>query len=388
MPMINASLISELIASQPEVHSSCLEINLKDACYRVHSNSETLLQELADYFGNLSVWSDEDTNSDKTQTWETIFIFESSLAEELIAATDWQDWKREAGKSGRKDAVYDLDTAHGKLRLLYKVKTGMLFLQPARPTPEFPLMAFGPAEKHPNQIINFILTQYLNRHIRSNWLLGHAAGLQIKQQGVAIAGLSGGGKSTLMLHLLEEGEHFISNDRLLFKADAAEHMLMRGIPKQPRINPGTIVHNPRLHSLISEQQRSEFLAMPQEALRALEMKFDAPVDRLYWENCYVQERELDWIVILNWQAVSNERTQVHRTTLQESPHLIPALVKSPGPFYSDASGEFLKNGLIPNPLDYQQALGKVPVLELTGKIDFTEAKSLILDQLNQSSENL
>ncbi|MBO1923096.1 HprK-related kinase B [Thiomicrorhabdus sp. 6S3-12] len=385
--MINATLISELIDRQPATSASSLELRLSEVSYRLQSNSEVLLQELADYFGNQAVWSDKNTDSDKTQTRETVFIYESSLADKLIAATEWQDWKREAGKSGRKDAVYDLDTAHGKLRLLYKVKTGMLFLQPAEANPQFPLMAFGPAEKHPNQIINFILTQYLNRHIRSNWLLGHAAGLQIKQQGVAIAGLSGGGKSTLMLHLLEEGEHFISNDRLLFKADASDRMQMRGIPKQPRINPGTIVHNPRLHSLISERQRCEFLAMPQEELRALEMKFDAPVDRLYWGNCYLQECELDWIVILNWQASSDESTQVHRTTLQESPHLIPALVKSPGPFYSDASGKFLKNGLIPDPLDYQQALGKVAVLELTGKIDFTQAKSLILDQLNHPQEN-
>lgn len=288
----------------------------------------------------------------------------------------WQDWPRPASKSGRKDAIFD-DTPEG--RLVYKVKTGMLFWQKST----LPL-AIGPVRAHPNQVINFILTQNLNHHLRHNWLLGHAAGLQIQGQGLAIAGLSGGGKSTLMLHLLAQGEHFISNDRLLLKQQG-QQVLMRGIPKQPRINPGTIVHNPRLQGLISETARQDYLAMPEHELRQLEYKFDADVNQLYHPNCYLAESPLKALIVLNWQVDSPEATQLVCTNFNEAPHLLPALIKSAGPFYADTNGQFLSRGqaieenLASQP--YLKELGQVVCWELKGKIDFDQAQKLILKQL-------
>lgn len=373
------ALYQQLISQHPPENTQSLWLNLPQARYQIFSNSQSLLNELSDYFAELASW-DKAHDNEITQT--PIYLWHTADAAKLIASTPWQDWVREAGKSGRKDAVFDLDQTHGTLRLLHKVKTGMLFVQPSSRNSQDKLMAFGPAKQHPNQMVNFILMQYLNQHLRQDWLLGHAAGLQIAGKGIAIAGLSGGGKSTLMLHLLEEGEHFISNDRLLFKVDANNQMLMRGIPKQPRINPGTIVHNPRLHSLMTAEQRDEFLAMPSEELRALELKFDAPVNQLFWPNCYQPETKLDYLVILNWTAGAENPTSLKETSLQQSPELIAALMKSPGPFYCQTNGEFLQNGLIPLAETYQQRLGQIPVLELNGKIDFEAAKKLVLNALS------
>jgi len=262
------------------------------------------------------------------------------------------------------------------------VKTGMLLWQHS----EAPL-CIGPVEAHPNQVINFILTQSLNHHLRQGWLLGHCAGLEIQGKGLAIAGLSGGGKSTLMLHLMEMGEHFISNDRLVFQNQNSQ-VVMRGIPKHPRINPGTIVHNPRLHSLITPQQKQDFLAMPQEELRQLEYKFDADVNELYGATCYKSETQLSALVVLNWQANSEQATSLRQTTLKESPELLAAIIKSPGPFYADEDGRFLScEQALEEKLEtapYFQKLGDMPCWELRGNIDFQQASQLVIKQLEKA----
>lgn len=372
------SALNTLISNFQGSASQSLYFQLPDACYHLKSNSQALIEELTHYFGKLVT---QTTDQPVHQTFE---LYETPQQSDLIAKTPWVDWTREAGKSGRKDAVFDLNHQGQSIRLLHKVKTGMLFVQPAlndTNTCSMPAMAFGPTQNYPNQIINFILTQYLNQHLRQGWKLGHAAGLQIEDKGLAIAGLSGGGKSTLMLHLLESGQHFISNDRILISPNTTGRLSLRGIPKQPRINPGTIVHNPRLHSLMSDQQRQEFLSLPTEELRALEHKFDAPVDQLFWQDCYQSQTTLDAMVILNWNPLSESETVLQKTTLEESPQLLPALMKSPGPFYSDANGDFLANGMIPKENDYLPHLSQVPVFELNGKVDFEKACQLVLESI-------
>lgn len=342
-----------------------LFLALADQVFEIQTNSAPLLKELEHYFK--AVVTDVQVADCKIQAIES--------DEFLTTEQDWINWPRPASKAGRKDAL--LESPLG--RLVYKVKTGMLLWQHHK-TP----LAIGPVEANPNQVINFVLTQSLNHHLRNDWILGHCAALEIQGKGIALAGLSGGGKSTLMLHLMEQGEHFISNDRLVLKK-MGNQVTMRGIPKHPRINPGTIVHNPRLHGLISEQQKQDFLAMPQEELRQLEYKFDADVNQIYGNNCYKSEAQLSAFIILNWQVNSEQPTALRLTTLAHSPELLAAIIKSPGPFYADANGKFLslEQALEENRAteSYFQQLGDVPCWELTGKIDFQAASQLVLKQL-------
>ncbi|HHT00935.1 MAG TPA: HprK-related kinase B, partial [Thiomicrospira sp.] len=310
------SLLKQIkqIQSQIDLLTPSLDITVHQQVYRIRSNNQRLLELLETYFHNLTEW--QNANIEHENLTE-IHVYETEQLTDLIKQTQWIDWKRDGGKIGRKDAVLDTEFEGQKLRLLHKVKTGKLFLQPAPSQAEsqtlIPL-ALGKAQANSSQIINFILTQYLNQHLRQNWQLGHCSGMQLNQKGLAFAGLSGGGKSTLMLHLLNQAEHFISNDRLLLKRQNSR-LIMRGIPKQPRINPGTIVHNPRLHTLMTDQERHEYLALPTETLRAIEKKYDAPVHHLYHENCYLSESPVDALFILNWQSNSDEPTLVSQVTL-------------------------------------------------------------------------
>jgi len=374
-----AALLNKIqqIQSQETLLEPALEINIAPQVYRIRSNSRHLLALLKDYFHNLAQWQ---TSQLQPENLTEIHVFETDQLAALIEQTQWVDWKREGGKVGRKDAIVDTEQHGQALRLLYKVKTGMLFVQPA-PAEEtqhhsIPL-ALGPAEANSSQIINFILTQHLNQHLRQEWQLGHNSGMQLKQKGLAFAGLSGGGKSTLMLHLLAHAEHFISNDRLLLKRQN-NRLIMRGIPKQPRINPGTIVHNPRLHSLMSERERTEYLALPSDTLRAIEKKYDAPVHHLYHSNCYLSESPLDALFILNWQANSTKPTSVSQVNITERTDLLPAIMKSPGPFFASLEDGFLKNGAPLIEANYIELLQATTVYEITGKIDFESAQQQIL----------
>lgn len=371
------------LCTEESMQPQALQLNLTDYPIRIHSNSDALLKILADYFIGLCNTVAE--NAEPLPSAQTVCVYQTESLQQSIQQTAWIDWQREPGKTGRKDAIADTDFHGHPVRLLFKVKTGMLFLQPAPltdDTDEFlSPKAFGPAETCSSQIINFILTQYLNHHLRHQWLLGHASAMQIDGKGLAFAGLSGGGKSTLMLHLLEDGQHFVSNDRLLMKMTPDKSLTMRGIPKQPRINPGTIVHNPRLHGLISEQERKDFLAMPSESLRALEQKYDAPVDQLYHADCYRAETPMHALFILNWQAQSQQPTQLHQVDINTRHDLLPAIMKTPGPFYAKDANGFLVNGVQPEATEYLSLLTHCQVYEITGNIDFDAAKQLVLQQL-------
>ena len=338
-----------------------LVIQLGDWSARIQSNSNALIAELQDYFHPVLA---------NHQAWclQVNAIQTDDLAE--LHALPFEDWQREPGKTGRKEAVLDFEDEQGHpQRLVHKIKTGLVLWQNA----QMPC-AFGDLESHPNQVINFVLNQYLNHCINQAWLLGHCAGLNLNGRGIAIAGVSGGGKSTLMLHLLEQAQSFISNDRVLFKHIDGENK-MRGIPKQPRINPGTIIHNPNLHSLIDDHQ--PYLAMPPEDLRALEQKYDAPVHHLYDKVDYQVESDIHQLYLLNWQVDTTEPTEIKRVDLSQRPDLLKGVMKSPGAFYQNANQHFQINGQQPDPQPYIEFFKQIECYEISGKLDFEEARKLI-----------
>ncbi|UQB42611.1 HprK-related kinase B [Thiomicrospira microaerophila] len=340
----------------------------------VQSNNQPLIDTLLSYFGNLAQY--EILPSADSPRLVAIQIDDNTKLEPLHQLA-FKDWPREPGKTGRKEAVHDFsDELNQPQRLVHKIKTGLILWQNAQQP-----AVFGDLNRHPNQVINFILSQNLNHWQNAGWLLGHCAALQLKdQRGIAIAGVSGGGKSTLMLRLLEQAQGFISNDRVLFKAQKNSVML-RGIPKQPRINPGTIIHNPKLHSLISDHQ--PYLAMPDASLRTLEEKYDVPVQQLYDGVDYLPQTKLHQIYLLNWGLNENAATQITKVDLAQREELVKAIMKSPGVFYQHQDQSFQQKGQDPIIKDYQNLLKHTEVFEVTGQLNFEAATQLILNNLSK-----
>ncbi|WP_193141391.1 HprK-related kinase B [Meridianimarinicoccus sp. MJW13] len=309
-----------------------------------------LRAELAEYF--------TETLTGDGPVAATIEVLEGQT---LDPAPTWHDWRRDAGKIGRKDATWDLSDG----RLIHKRRTGMTFLQSPKA-----LVAFGPCRANPQQIINFVNTQILNHGQRAGWQMCHAAAVTNGPCGLAIAGLSGGGKSTSILRMLDiPGTAFVTNDRLLVRA-ADRGTSALGIPKQPRINPGTILHNPRLHPLLSTARRAELAALPPADLWTLEEKHDLIVPRIYGPGRVRHDCALTDFWVLNWQHDSSAPTTVRDVSLPDRPDLLAAIMKAPGPFYQDAQGRFRADSDPLDPAAYLAALDGVRVCEIAGRVDF------------------
>ncbi len=273
---------------------------------------------------------------------------------------DWIIWDREPGKTGRKDAILDL----GDGRLVHKLRTGVTFLQASDRA-----VAFGPCAQNPNQVINFVNTQILNTCQRNGWQICHAAALTDGRRTLAIAGVSGGGKSTAVLRMLDiEGTSYVSNDRLLVRAGTPPDAL--GIPKLPRINPGTILHNPRLASMLSDERRAEVAALPIQGVWDLEEKHDLFIGQIYGAGRVRYDAPLTHFWVLNWSRESDAATEIRPVSLADRPDLLSAIMKSPGPFYQGPDGVFLRTAELPNPAGYLAALDGVAVFEVSGRIDF------------------
>jgi len=327
-----------------------LHLKLGECALRLRSNSSELIVKLERYFSHAVTAAAE-------ADIEIVAIERS----EPDLGIEFIDWKREAGKSGRKDSYFDLPGG----RLLRKVRTGMVFLQS-----EQQRIAAGPCLRYDNQVINFINAQYMNWLQHRGWLICHAAGLVSQGKTLGIAGFSGGGKSTLMLHMMENPAiSYLTNDRLFIRTDGST-IDSAGIPKLPRINPGTIVHNPRLQQLIPAGERAALLALPQQELWELEQKYDVLIDQVYGPGRIVASAPLAAFLVLNWQRDSDQPLDLQQIDLSQRPDLLGAIMKSPGPFYQYAGGSFLQDD---TPLDdhaYLQTLKGLPVYEASGRIDF------------------
>lgn len=325
----------------------------------VRSNSGTLLARLAEYFAQVVSAGAVDIE---------LLAIES---EPVALGLDYVDWRREAGKRGRKDSCFDLPGA----RVIHKVRTGMTFLQ----SDAFRIAA-GPCLANDNQVINFINNQYMNWLQQQGWLNCHAAALTVNGRALAMAGFSGGGKSTLMLHMLEQqGTAFLSNDRLFISQQQGQ-ICAAGIPKLPRINPGTIVNNPRLHTLIPPLERAELARLPTDQLWELEQKYDADISRLYGPGRIdTHSRPLAAFMVLNWSRTSDQPLQVERVDPGRRPDLLAAIMKSPGPFYQNSEGQFQTDTRMFDEAAYLRLLEQVPVYEARGGIDFNALSSRYLE---------
>lgn len=338
-----------LLAGQQAVPDT-LSLGLDGCRLQVRSNSQALLDRLSIYFGHLS-GGDGDADIE-------VMAIETSAPDLPLTFIDWQ---REPGKVGRKDSYAELAGA----RMLRKVRTGMVFLQS-----QSLRIAAGPCLRNDNQVINFINAQYMTWLQNRGWVICHAAGATRNGVCLGMAGLSGGGKSTLMLNLMDrDGVGFVSNDRLFVRA-GPEGVEAMGIPKLPRINPGTIVHNPRLQGLIPSPRREQLLALPAEQLWQMEEKYDVMIESIYGQGRITPHASLRDFVVLNWQLHSDQPMQVRQAELAERPDLHAAILKSPGPFFQYADGHFQDDRQPPDAAASLAALEGVSVWEVSGRVDF------------------
>lgn len=291
---------------------------------------------------------------------------------------------------GPKEAYFDVHDG----RVVHKLRTGMWFLFGRSEH-----LGIGPCTDNPNQIINFVNNRMIQWSLNHGALLGHAsavcragAGADELPRAIAIAGASGMGKSTLSLHMLNDRRvDFLSNDRVLMTRTTEGYVELAGVPKHPRINPGTILNNPDLVALLSDEEQARLRAMPGDELWQLEHKYDGLIGKLFPQQRFHLRARMVGLVLLSWTRGGGE-TVARRVDLRAVPasggvslavKLLPALIKQPGVFYLSDRRRAKPHGLTNylDMLDPAAGAQRVEVLELSGGIDFEAGRRAALQLL-------
>ena len=212
-------------------------------------------------------------------------------------------------------------------RIVRKRLTGMVFLFGGGEH-----LAIGPCLANLNQIVNFINNRFIEWQLCRGNLLGHADGVQWKGRGLALAGFSGAGKSTLALHIMSMGATFVSNDRLMIEK-SGHGLMMRGVAKLPRINPGTILNNPDLNDVMTEAERERFSKLPSPELWKLEHKYDADIESCFGPDRFTLESPMDALAILSWRR-GRGAAACRPVVLDERADRLPAFMKETGLFFN------------------------------------------------------
>lgn len=324
---------------------------------RVRTNSPGLVRDLADYF--VGFVRPDGGPADLAVT--ALEMPEPDLGLEF-------DLKEpEPGKSRIKEEWVDLPDG----RVVRKRLTGMHFLFGGDLN-----LAVGPCLDNDNQVVNFINNRMIQWDLDRGALLAHAAGVNRHGRGLALAGFAGMGKSTLALHLMSRGLVFVSNDRLLIRR-VDGRPFMRGVPKLPRINPGTALNNPDLSEVIPEDEREAFADLDRSQIWDLEHKYDVKISECFGHDRFQLNSPLDGLVILNWQRDAGAPS-VGRVNLAQRRDLLGAVMKSPGLFFQPAGPE-------PDHSEeaYIEALNDTTVIEVSGGVDFERAADACLAFLEE-----
>jgi HprK-related kinase B len=140
-----------------------------------------------------------------------------------------------------------------------------------------------------------------------------------------------------------------------------------GYPKQPRVNPGTLLGHPRLSSLLEPADRAALTALPASELWELERKSDVDLDRIYGAGTVGLRGRMEALVLLRWRR-AGQGLDVRRLSVDEALAALPLVEKNLGAFDLDrVPGAAMTASELAG---YRELFGRVAVVEVTGGVDF------------------
>jgi len=271
--------LDELLAR----HTASIDVPMRflDVPFTLKTDSEELALRLRDYF---QAWLCDNAGSDD----HIVYAFQG---EGIYEKDKLLDVVRREGKSV-KEAYYDIDDG----RVVLKKRTGATVYIKDKVR-----YVVGNLLLHLHQLVNVIDEVYEEDFMDRGYALIHASAVaDAVGRGIMLTSSSGVGKSTLALALVEQGFKFLSNDRVLAKVEA-DHVHLVGVPKKPRVNPGTILSLASLSHIISTEERQMYAAKCRAELWQFEHKYDADVDAIFGPGTFRLEAILSTVYILNWK---------------------------------------------------------------------------------------
>jgi HprK-related kinase B len=235
--------------------------------------------------------------------------------------------------------------------------------------------AAGDIRANLNQGINLVNNCFAKVVLGRGHVLLHASAVSRNHRTAVLAGPPGAGKSTSALHLVEAGFHCLSNDRVLAKPmpDMVEAL---GYPKQPRVNPGTLLGHPRLSALLAPADRAALAALPAGELWDLERKSDVDLDRIYGAGAVELRGEMVALILLRWRR-DGTGLGIRRLTVAEGIDALPLVYRSLGAFDLDREPATPVTDVELG--RYRELFGRVALVEITGKVDFKALVGIVDD---------
>ena len=172
----------------------------------------------------------------------------------------------------------------------------------------------GPVDHNFSQVVNMIGNAYgLHLIDRGGSMIHASAVCNDEGRTVAIMGQSGMGKSSVAVRLMEQGFDYISNDRVILDPHLADAgVTAYGLPKLPRVNPGTLLDSEQTRIILDPVSRDRYELMSREELWQVEHKHDLEVERVLGRR-WLLSGELAAALVLNWHH-SGEGLRLQRLT--------------------------------------------------------------------------
>lgn len=266
---------------------------------------------------------------------------QASLPEVRLRSWDGRD----------KDSFADLPSG----RVIRKDRTGVVITINDR---EWTVT--GDLHRNFSQLLNVIASAYGVALIEHHAAMIHASAVVRGGRALAVIGQSGMGKSSLCVRLLEHGFDFLTNDRLLLER-AGDTIAAHGLPKLPRVNPGTLVVGKRTRSIIPERDKLRYARLGHAELWELEEKYDLDVRKTLGSG-WLLSAPLGAALVLNWRRRAGELSLEPMTPAQAL-EALRAVYKSFGAF--DRGLERRSDHA------YREVAAAVPFFRVGGPVDPT-----------------
>jgi HprK-related kinase B len=331
-----------------------LALSIQGTPILVTSNDRSLIERLGDYFSPYVVAS----------AGSASLLVYALQGDAIFDPCQLIEVPRPGSPRGPKESFYDTFD----VRVIHKTRTGVTLY-----VSEIAHAIAGDLRAHFNQVVNAITMVFAKSVLNRGFGMLHASAVCGPRGGVAFASASGSGKSTCALALVEAGHRFVTNDRLLIKARGS-NVHMNGVPKMPRVNPGTLLQSPRLARLLSASKRETYAALDRGMLWRIEDKYDVDVDRVYGTDTFQLAGRLRAIFFLHW-GLDQDGWDVRELDGAERLAEMRLVAKTLGVYDTDPARDIQQRGV------FERAAERIAAFSVRGKTDVHRLKTWVLENL-------